>query len=229
MSTDRHPSALELEALHAGEGSPATAQHARSCPVCQAYQDELAAEAARFTAGRDADAFVRALRARADAATDAASAGRRRRLAALSLALSGVAAAVALWIGLGRPSMRGDQIGMRGGIQVAALVLHDGVQVRKVGAISGAPGDKFRVEIALSAPAALDVMLVDEGGRVVVLSDGRRFEPGTHYLEPAMTFDDRPTKARLLVGPAGTVRRAVSGPPEPGVVVIPIRGDGSRP
>jgi hypothetical protein len=225
MSVDSHPPPLELEALHVGEGSPLTARHAETCATCRAYLAELAHDAARFAAARDPDAFARTVAVRARAP------GPRRRgwAAGHSLTFAATAAAavvVAVWLGSMRPPGTRDVIQTRGGIQVAGVLLHGDRQVRQVAEISGAPGDRFRIEIALAAPAALDAMVADASGRIVVLAEGRPFASGTHYLEPALTFDDSPTVARLLVGPAGSVRRALAGTADVRVVVLPVRSQG---
>ncbi len=225
MSADSHPPLLELEALHVGEGSALTARHAETCTTCRAYLAELAGDAARFAAERDPDAFARvvAVRARAPVPRWRWWAGGR----SLTFAAAAAAAVVAaLWIGPVRPPAARDVIQTRGGIQVAGVLLHGDRQVRQVGEISGAPGDRFRVEIAIAAPAALDAMVADGSGRIVVLAEGRRFASGTHYLEPALTFDDSPTVARVLVGPAGSVRRALAGAADPRVLVLPVRSQG---
>jgi hypothetical protein len=225
MWTDSHPPSFELEALHVGEGNAPTARHAETCATCRAYLAELARDAARFAAERDPDAFARAVANRARVPVP-----RRRWWAAgrsLSFAAAASAAVVAVvWIGAGRPPAGRDVIQTRGGVQVAGVVLHGDRQVRQVGEISGAPGDRFRVEIAIAAPAALDAMVADDSGRIVVLAEGRPFASGTHYLKPALTFDDSPTVARLLVGPAGSVRRALAGAADPRVVVLRVRSQG---
>jgi hypothetical protein len=225
MSADSHPSSFELEALHVGEGSELTARHAETCAACSAYLAELARDAARFAAERDPDAFARDVAARARAPVS------RRRAWATGRSLVAASAAAAtlvavVWIGSGRPRDARDLIQTRGGIQVAGVVLHGDRQVRQVGEIAGAAGDRFRVEIAIAAPAALDVMVADGSGQIVVLADGQTFASGTHYLEPALAFDDSPTLARVLVGPAGSVRRALAGAADPRVVVLPVRSQG---
>jgi hypothetical protein len=131
-----------------------------------------------------------------------------------------------VWIDSLRPPTLGPDIQTRGGIEVAGVVLQGDRQVRQVGEIAGRPGDRFRVEIAIAAPALLDVMVADASGHIVVLADGRIFESGTHYLEQALAFDDSPTVARLLVGPAGSVRRVLAGAADPRVVVLPVRSQG---
>jgi hypothetical protein len=225
MSADSHPSSFELEALHVGEGNALTVRHAETCAACSAYLAELARDAARFAAERDPDAFARDVASRARAPVP------RHRAwwaAGPSLAVAAVAAAavMVLWIGAARPPASRDAIQTRGGIQVAGVVLHGDRQVRQIGEIAGSPGDRFRVEIAIAAPAALDVMVADGSGRIVVLADGQLFASGTHYLEPALAFDDSPTIARLLVGPAGSVRRALGGASDPRVVELPVRSQG---
>jgi hypothetical protein len=225
MSADSHPPLFELEALHVGEGDALTARHAETCATCRAYLAELARDAARFAAERDPDAFARAVAVRARAP------GPRRGWWAAGRSLTFAAAAAAavvsvVWIGSGHPPAARDVIQTRGGIQVAGVLLHGDRQARQAGEISGAPGDRFRVEIALAAPAALDAMVIDDSGRIVVLAEGRPFASGTHYLEPALTFDDSPTVARLLVGPAGSVRRALAGATDPRVVVLRVRSQG---
>jgi len=238
MSIEPHPPLFELEALHAGEGSPGIARHAESCASCRAYLDELEREASRFATERDPEAFVRGVRARveAEAAPQSARApghraarGRWRQLAgSAALALSGGAAIGALWLLTARAPATSDRVQSRGGVQVAALVLHGDTTERRAGDIAGQPGDRFRVEITLTAPATLDALVADDHGRVMVLCEGRRFEPGTHYLDPALAFDDAATTARLLVGPAGSVRRALTGAAAPGVVVVPVHSQGRR-
>ena len=225
MSADSHPSSFELEALHVGEGSALTARHAECCASCSAYLAELARAAAQFAAERAADAFARdgAARARAPVPRRRGWANARSMVAAAALA---AAVVVATWIDSGRSTATHDLVRTRGGIQVAGVVLHGDQQVRQVGEIAGGPGDRFRVELALAAPAALDVMIADGGGRIVVLAEGQSFASGTHYLEPALRFDDAPTSARLLVGPAGSVRRALAGAADPRVVVLPVRSQG---
>jgi hypothetical protein len=240
MSADTHPHALELESLHAGEGSAEVARHAEACPVCRAHLQDLARDAAAFLAARDPDSFVRAIRVRAEARGDDAApvapssappavrARPARRVVRPSVvaSLSGLALAAGVWTLIAHE--HGDRLQARGGLQVAAVVLHQGKQTRQTGPITGAPGDSFRVEVALSAPAVLDAVVVDDRGRVVVLAQGRRFAAGTHYLESALTFDDQPTSARLIVGPATAVHRAISEGAAPGVVVVTVRS-GARP
>jgi len=225
MSADSHPSSFELEALHVGEGTAQTARHAARCATCSAYLAELARDAARFTAERDPDAFARvvAARARTPVPRRRAWAGGRSLAAAAALTAALMAT---LWIGSGRPPAARDEIQSRGGIQVAGVVLHGDRQIRQVGEIAGAPGDRFRVEIAIATPAVLDVMVADDSGQIVVLAEGRPFASGTHYLERGLAFDDSLTSARVLVGPAGTVRRALAGATEPRVVVLPVRSRG---
>ncbi len=225
MSTDSHPPLFDLEALHVGEGSALTARHAATCATCRAYLDELAGDAARFAADRDPDAFARAVAIRARAPLP----GRRAWVVGRSLAAAVAAAATIMavvWIDSLRPPTLGPDIQTRGGIEVAGVVLQGNRQVRQVGEIAGRPGDRFRVEIAIAAPALLDVMVADASGHIVVLAEGRVFGSGTHYLEQALAFDDSPTVARLLVGPAGSVRRVLAGSADPRVVVLPVRSQG---
>jgi hypothetical protein len=232
MSTDAHPTLFDLEALQVGEGNPWVQQHTAICAVCRAYVAELSRDAARFRAARDPDAFVRRIRARVETSSDnpitrapSPPASWRRRLA---VALPGLAAAAALWVLLVRPAGPADQIQAKGGIQVTGVVLHDGAQLRQVGAIAGVPGDRFRVEVALTAPAVLEAVVVDEQHRVTILAEPTPFAAGTHYLRAALTFDDTPTVARLLVGPPDGVGRALDGHVEPGVAVLPVRSAGRR-
>lgn len=225
MSADSHPPLFELEALHVGEGSDVTARHAASCATCRAYLAELAGDAAHFAAERDPDAFAQAVAIRARAPLP------RRRAWVIGRSLAAAAAAAAtimavVWFDSLRPPPLGPDVQTRGGIQVAGVVLHGDLQVRQVGEISGTSGDRFRVEIALAAPALLDVIVADDSGHIVVLADGRVFGSGTHYLEKALTFDESPTVARLLVGPAGSVRRVLAGARDPRVVVLPVRSQG---
>jgi hypothetical protein len=240
MSADTHPHALELESLHAGEGSAEVARHAEACSVCRAHLEDLARDAAAFLAARDPDTFVGAVRVRADAAGDDAPraapssapsvfpARPRRPIVRRSVvaSLSALALAAGVWTLIAHDRVDRDRLQARGGLQVAAIVLHDGKQTRQSGPITGAPGDSFRVEVALSAPAVLDAVVVDDRGRVVVLAQRRQLAAGTHYLESALSFDDQPTNARLIVGPAAAVHRAISEGAAPGVVVVTVRSGG---
>src|SRR5215468_11068785 len=99
IRTNDHPPAFELDALHAREGSPATAAHAEQCQACRAYLAELDAEARRFAAAYDPVEFVRRARARADQSDPGTAAARSRRARwARSAALLAVGAVASFWL-----------------------------------------------------------------------------------------------------------------------------------
>ena len=236
MSTERHPQPFELESLHAGEDCPpSVARHAEDCAKCGAYLEELAREGRAFAAERDAERFVRGIRARVDAGRGTPApawsffprpSGRVVPRRGVVVSLSALAA-VGAWMLVARLGhVAPERLQARGGLEVAVVVLHDGAQSRVLGPVTGAPGDAFRVEVALLEQAVLDAIVVDDRGRVVTLAEGRRFAAGTHYLEPALTFDDLPTTARVLIGPPAGVRRAREEGAAPGVAVVDLRSQG---
>jgi len=218
MAADTHPPLFELEAHHVGEGRAETAAHLAGCAPCRAYLDELATGAAAFATTARPEEFVRAVAAR----------GERRRVAwrwlLPALALAGAAG---LWLLVPRaPERAADVILEKGAPRVTVILLHEGQQTRHSDAVDGQPGDSVRVELALVAPRELEVVLLEEDGTLTPLSPPRRFEAGTHLLQPAFSFDARPTRARLLVGPPAGVARVRAGQPAPEVVMLPVRAAG---
>jgi hypothetical protein len=76
----------------------------------------------------------------------------------------------------------------------------------------------------------VEVVMVQAGRPMLAVVAPRRFETGTHLLEPTYDFDDQPTRARLLAGPPAAVRRvAAGGAPEPGVALVSLHGAGAAP
>jgi hypothetical protein len=240
-----HPSLFDLEAHHAGEGSVEVAAHAASCATCRGYLGELERGAAAFAAAAQPLEFARQIAARAGAATARAS---RSRPSSWRVLLPGgalVAAALGAWLLLPRSALyrtqpgagdpRADQVLVKGpsSVELSLILLRkdeDGQHREQGPLVTGRAGDRFRIELRVAAATDLEVVLLEPGAAPQKLSPARRFEPGSHILEPTFTFDRKPTRARLLAGPPAAVERAVtSGAPEPGVAAVAIASAGESP
>lgn len=197
----------------------------------------------RFDARGPAEDFVRQIRVRSDAAAAAAAAWPWRRWLFPGVTAAAVTTAALALLVLG-PRLRHEggadpdddrerpitDVRAKGAPAVSIILLRDGTQTRQLGAVTGHLGDRFRIEIALAAATELGVTMVDDKqNRMTSVVTSRRFEAGTHLLEPAFAFDDEPGTTRLLVGkPAEVERAAATGRPSGAVTVVRLISAGGR-
>lgn len=220
-----HPSSLDLEAFACGEPIARVRDHVGACAECRAFVDRLGA-------GRvdDVEAMVSAAEERAARVVSIRSAGsaraplRRARPLLYALPLVAAAAGFAVWARLPPPAApsnsaapailaAADPTGepettFKGGVQLAVVRERAGAQARFTSAVSVAPGDRLRIEVALDRNATiLAGVLAEDGTFLMTMATGDR-GAGTHFAEQAARFDADPTRGWLLAGPPDAIARA---------------------
>jgi len=212
-----HPNATLLDAFAIGVGDDAvTRAHVDGCPECAAYVADLRAGADRFA--RDeaprAAAFVAAVRLREQRSGPRVNVGRWAGGAVSILAL---AAGLVLFVrsrpapdvtGRVDPTTETRPTRFKGGMQVAVVVEHLGVQSRQAGPLALEPGDRIRLEIALDHDARVEAGVLTDDGEWAPLEPPLSLQPGTHYSEQSIAFTDSVPSGQVVVGDAEAVGRA---------------------
>lgn len=245
-----HPNAIRLDALAAGERDEQAARHLDACSGCAAYVEAISKGAAAF-AGDDAAsdrALLAAVRARA-AARPARSSRKRGAWAPAAAALFAVAASLLLVARVrnhpldGAPgptpsentsqpvtaSTRlkgGLQGALKGGLQVAVIVEHEGRQSRRSGPLVLARGDRVRLEIALDHQSEVAAGVLADDGEWAELQAPALLPSGAHHSERSVRFEGDVPVGWLLAGPSEDVAKARATRDFVGVVAIPVRGTG---
>jgi hypothetical protein len=229
-----HPSALELEAWHAGERQRDLSGHVAACVVCRGRLEELDGERAAFLQRIDPEDYLRTLRARVDDAdaqasrsgsrADPRASTPRRRRALVSAALVLAASAALGWLprepgpaaASGRSAVEerhasAPELAPKGhDTELAVIRLRAGEQSWQRRSAWIAPGDKLRVAVQLARPRHLVAGVLAEDGSWLPLFD-RHFAAGRHVPEATLQIDARPASGRLLLGAAEDVAAARRG------------------
>lgn len=210
-----HPASFDIEAWHAGENLPDVAAHVATCAACRVAADELDAARDASHARTDPIAMARRVRARADAQARASrrwtfwgALGGAAAVALVTLVLSPSggappAAAPGLSVESGRMKAAGPGL--------AVVVLRDGAQARHAASVTLHAGDRLRVELTVPRPSVLTVGVLQDDGAFVPLVEGRSFDAGVHFLEPALALDDAVVGGRVVAGPPDAVGAFVLG------------------
>jgi hypothetical protein len=208
-----HPAAPRLDAVAAGDEDQDVTEHLGGCTACAAYVSVLRAQAQAFRERTHGDAWV--------ARTLAKERTRRRRAGLVAVAGPLVlAAAVALFL-RGRlrqepvvPTIASNtpfesgEMRFKGELSVVVIRERAGRQEQIVGSFGVRPLDAIRVEVSVDREGPLTAgLLTDEGDWIVLLAP-TAVVPGMHFSERAARFDEKPTRATLLVGAPLAVDRA---------------------
>jgi hypothetical protein len=230
----RHPPALELEAVAAGDEPDRIATHLEGCDVCAAYVSRLKREAEAFRAGANPVAFAETIRRRV--------ATRQAQEPARSVWLVGpvvaAAAIVVLWLRapsrvepvstLSTPAASSDIARFKGGLSVAVIRERGGRQERLTGPFEVDPSDRIRVEIAVDRESPVTAGLLSDDGTWTLLQSPVALGVGTHYSDLSARFDDAPTHAVLLVGSPAEVDRARRARTFDGIVAWSVKSPAAR-
>jgi hypothetical protein len=191
MVDGEHPPSHRLDHLALGDRDPQAERHVAGCAECRGYIERAATAAGQFaaSAGGSSAALAQATRQRLT---------RVQRRRALLGGLGAVAAAALVLVFI-RPRAE-PPVRFKGGPQLAVVLDRAGVQVRAGAAVSVRAGDRLRVEVSVDQPGEVGVAFLGDDGSWVVLLAPRRLEPGTHWSEQALRFDDQPTPGVILAG-----------------------------
>jgi len=214
---NHHPTGARLDAVITGDADPHAAAHVASCAECAAYVERLRQGAESFAAAPrpSPEAFVQAVVRRR--AAEGARRARSRWIGATTSVLA-LAACVVILV-RARPITAPPNdvpvvapgpgpIRFKGGSQVAVIVERRGGQSREMGALSVAPGDRIRVEIALDHDDDVEAGVLADDGTWVALQPATHFGAGTHFSAGAVAFDQHVNEGWVVVGPPDAVARA---------------------
>jgi hypothetical protein len=202
-----HPSAFRLEAWHAGAEDAETAGHVAACEPCAVYVRSLEGSRDAF-AQREADAFLRRVTAATPSPLSRTASPPRPRRWWVGVTLAAAAALMIVVLRPGSPggeSSTGDRL--KGGTQLAAIVLRAGVQTRLTDPVRVKPGDAVRFELTLSEGGPVRVVLRPVGDAPIVLFDGQ-LGTGTNLVPESVQVDDRKQDAVLWAGPPEAIAAA---------------------
>jgi anti-sigma-K factor RskA len=188
-----HPSPFALEAWHAGGESAVVREHVAACGACKAYVEGLEGAKSRLSRRGSADDFARAIRARAE------KSGRTRGWRMLVPAAALAATMVLIFVRYQTNSEK-DVVRLKGGSQLAVIVLRQGEQTRHLGRLDARAGDRLRFEIVLEKPARMSVGVIEDG-RFTSLARDESFDAGLHHLEATLEVDPGPMHALVVAGP----------------------------
>lgn len=228
MQTEAHPSRFELESLHVGDrAAPGVADHVAGCAACASYLTTLAEEAVQFAASARPAAFIAAVEAKADARRARRWLGHFAPVALAAIPILAFALLPTGGVGV-RIAAQLDEVLVKGNaapVEVALVRESGGQQTRLHGPVDARPGDRFAVELRISRPVELAVVVAD--GATVVPIARAAYAAGVHHL-PGFELDQQPGELRVLVGPPAEVERALAGGSRRGVVSVAVRSAGAR-
>ena len=212
-----HIAGARLDGVATGDSDADANAHVASCAECSAYVARLREEIDAFSRAQaeHPDGFVASVLLRRATAVRRPFPLRARTIAGAASVLA-LAAVVLLVLrpprdepfDLGVVGPREGPIRFKGGVQVAVVVEHRGVQSRELGTLLIAPGDRIRVEIALDHEAWVTAGVLTEAGEWAELQPRALFEAGTHFSEKSIAFDGNVEEGWVLVGPPDAVEGA---------------------
>lgn len=218
---DEHPDATRLDALAIGRDDQQAAEHVRTCEKCALYIQslELAQSQFREREAPHAQAFVEAVRLRSRRQrAESRRAWLVRGGGVLALA-AGVMLAVRLGQAPGSAGKDGESVGpgqpvvegpvrFKGGSQAAVIVSRAGKQFRGTDPVALEPGDSIRLEIALDHTTALEAGVLSEAGDWAPLQAMKTFDPGTHFSDSSVEFDESIPAGWIVMGEPQAVAEA---------------------
>jgi hypothetical protein len=215
-----------MEAVAAGDADPLVEAHLASCDACRSYVGRLEDAAASF---RKTDHRGKLLLAKLGAAetpvvspllrTTVSGTKRNAGATAWSRALYvgapllAAAAALVLWARsptlreVGPPATT-QSVRLKGVVGLAVIRERAGAQERFAGEVTVRAGDRLRVEIDLDRPLPIAGGVLGSDGAWISLFSQMNLEPGAHYSDQAVHFDDQPTDGWVVVGDPVAVDRA---------------------
>ncbi len=224
-----HPPNDRIEAVAAGDRDGGVEAHLASCEACRAYVSRLEEAAVTFRKEAEDGVFLARLEAAraVPSVPKIRSAKRWANAIYLGAPLLAAAAAFLVWM---RPDVHHVErpgtfsaTRLKGVVGLAVVRERSGSQERFTGEVPVRAGDRLRVEVDLDRPLPIAGGMLGSDGEWVPLFSPSILEPGLHFSDQSVRFDDRPTDGWVLVGDASAVERARTTQSLADVVALRVR------